>query len=222
MNDHAETIYHRQLSLVPLDRLEKARVTVIGAGAVGSFTAFTLAKMGIGKILAYDPDTVEIHNVPNQLFSIQDCGVPKVEALRDMIFHFHGVEIDIIGRKYIDQALSGIVIVAVDSMDARIAIWERVRYNAAIELFIDSRMGAEVGRVLTVRPTDPDDVAAYEKTLHTSAEALQARCTEKAIIYTVLGIASAICGSVKRHLVHQPNPRDLVLDFVQSLLIAQR
>ena len=219
---NAETIYHRQLSIIPLDRLQKTEVTVIGAGAVGSFTAFTLAKMGIGKITVYDHDTVELHNIPNQLFSMQDCGVPKVEALCDMIRHFHGVEIDTVGRKYIDQALAGIVIVAVDSMDVRLKIWEQVRYNPRIELFIDSRMGAEVGRVITIRPIDPDDVAMYESTVHTSQEALQARCTEKAVIYTVLGIASAICGRVANHLRGDPYPKDVVLDFRQGMVVEVR
>ena len=215
---NAENLYHRQLDLLPLDRLQKTQVTVIGAGAVGSFTAFTLAKMGIGKITVYDDDTVELHNIPNQLFSIQDCGVPKVEALRDMIRHFHGVEIEVVGRRYIDQPLSGVVIVAVDSMDVRQAIWERVRYNPRIELFIDGRMGAEVGRVITIHPTDLDDVAAYENTLHPSAEALQARCTERAVIYTVLGIASAICGRVANHLRGDPYDKDVALDFRRGMI----
>ena len=215
---NAETFYRRQLDIIPLDRLQKTEVTIIGAGAVGSFTAFTLAKMGIGKITAYDHDTVELHNIPNQLFSIQDCGVPKVEALRDMIWHFHGVEIEVIGRRYIDQALSGVVIVAVDTMDARLGIWKRVRYDSRIELFVDSRMGAEVARILTVHLTDPDDVAAYERTLHTSQEALQARCTEKAVVYTVLGIASALCGRVANHLRGDPYDKDVALDFRQGVV----
>ena len=103
-------------------------------------------------------------------------------------------------------------------MDARLKIWERARYNPRIVLFIDSRMGAEVGRVLSVHPADPDDVAAYESTLHTSQEALQARCTEKAIIYTVLGIASAICGRVSNHLRGDPYHKDLAMDFKQALI----
>ena len=222
MNEHAETIYHRQLGLVPLDRIQNARVTVIGAGAVGSFTSFVLAKMGIGQLTVYDDDTVELHNIPNQLFSILDCGKPKVQALKDMIVHSHGVEIDARPEKWTDQLLTGIVVVAVDSMDVRLKIWDHVQYSMAVEVFIDSRMGAEVGRVQTIRPTDPDDVSFYESTLHTSAEALPARCTEKAIIYTVLGISAAICGKVKKHLTHQPYHKDLVLDFAQSILLANR
>ena len=107
-------------------------------------------------------------------------------------------------------------------MDVRIKIWERVKYNTAIDLFIDSRMGAEVGRVITIHPADPDDVVLYESTLHTSTEALTAPCTAQTIIYTVLGIASSICGKVKKHLTHQPYHRDIVLDFAQSILMTHR
>ena len=219
---NAESIYHRQIDIVPLDRLQKAQVTVIGAGAVGSFTGLTLAKMGVGKIIVYDDDTVTEHNLPNQLFRVGDIGQPKVRALADIVREFHGVAIDARNEKYATQALIGIVVVAVDSMDARLKIWDQVRYNSRIELFIDSRMGAEVGRVITIRPADPDDVTAYESTLYTSAEALQARCTERAVIYTVLGIASAICGRVANHLRGDPYDTDVALDFklgrIQPLL----
>ena len=216
-----ETLYHRQLDIVPLERLQKAQVTVIGVGAVGSFTAFTLAKMGIGKITAYDDDEVTEHNLPNQLFRILDIGKKKVTALAEIVEIFHGIKIDAYPVKYSGQKLTGIVIVAVDSMDARIAIWERVRYNPSIDLFIDSRMGAEVGKVITVCPSDPSGVDFYEGTLHTSKDALQARCTEKTIIYTVLGIASAICGKVKKHLAGNPFHKSITMDFRQAILLQQ-
>ena len=215
-----ETLYHRQLDIVPLERLQKAAMTIIGCGAVGSFSGFVLAKMGIGKITVYDDDTVTEHNLPNQLFRIADVGREKVIALKEMIQEFHGVNVKA-RRKYIDQSLSGIVVVAVDSMDARIAIWQRAKYNPSIELFIDSRMGAEVGRVIAIRPSDPAGVEFYEGTLHTSKDALQARCTEKTIIYTALGIASAICGKVKKHLAGQTFHRSITIDFRQSILLHQ-
>ena len=216
-----ETLYHRQLDIVPLDRLQKAKVTVIGVGAVGSFTTFTLAKMGVGKITVYDDDTVTEHNLPNQLFRIQDIGKKKATALAEIVEVFHGVQIDACPVKYSGQKLSGIVIVAVDFMDARIAIWKRMKYNPNIELFIDSRMGTEVGKVISICPSDPSGVAFYEGTLHTSKEALQARCTEKTIIYTVLGISAAICGKVKKHLAGQTIHKSITMDFRQSILLHQ-
>ncbi len=131
------------------------------------------------------------------------------------------MEIEARNDRYAYQPLSGIVIVAVDSMDARIAIWKQVKYNPSIEIFIDSRMGAEVGRVIAICPSDPDGVAFYERTLHTSKDALQARCTEKTIIYTVLGIASVICGKVKKHLAGHHAHKSITLDFRQSILLHQ-
>ena len=41
-------------------------VTIIGAGATGSWLALMLAKLGIQDITVYDFDVVEEHNVPNQ------------------------------------------------------------------------------------------------------------------------------------------------------------
>jgi ThiF family len=218
---NAESIYRRQLDIIPLERLQKARVTVIGCGAVGSFTAFTLAKMGVGGIKVYDPDRVEIHNLPNQMFAAQDCGLYKAEALRDMVELFHGVEIDACPIKYTDQPLKGIVIVAVDSMDARIDIWRKVKYNAAVELFIDSRMGAEVGRIIAVEPIDPLGVEFYKSTLHTSKEAFQAPCTEKSTVYCACGLAAMICAKVKKHLAGDPYEKSLTIDYRQAILLQQ-
>jgi ThiF family len=218
---NAETIYRRQLDIIPMERLQKAYVTVIGCGAVGSFTAFTLAKMGVGSINVYDPDRVEIHNIPNQMFSVGDCGLYKAEALRDMVELFHGVEIDACPVKYTDQPLSGIVIVAVDSMDARIAIWRKVKYNAAVKLFIDSRMGAEVGRIIAVELIDPLGVEFYQSTLHTSAEAFQAPCTEKSTVYCACGLAAMICAKVKKHLAGDPYEKSLTIDYRQAILLQQ-
>ena len=104
-------------------------------------------------------------------------------------------------------------------MDARISIWQQVKHNTAVDLFLDSRMGAEVGRVITIHPADPDDVAIYESTLHTSEKVLPERCTEKTIIYTVLGIASAICGKVKKRLGGDPYRKDIALDFCQGSIL---
>ena len=91
---NAESQYRRQLDIIPLDRLQSAHVTVIGCGAVGSFTAFTLAKMGIGNINVYDHDTVTAHNLPNQLFRVSDISRSKVQALAEIVRGFHGVEIE--------------------------------------------------------------------------------------------------------------------------------
>src|SRR6185295_15091851 len=55
------TRFRRQLDLLPLDRLD-VPVTVLGAGAVGSFVTLTLCKMGLRDLTVFDDDIVDVHN----------------------------------------------------------------------------------------------------------------------------------------------------------------
>ena len=210
--------YLRQQDIVDNSRLADLPIIVIGAGAVGSFTALALAKMGVRKLTVYDDDTVTEHNLPAQFFRTGDIGRPKVEALQEIVQAFDGVAIQVRAERFVDQPLTGVVIVAVDSMDQRQRIWRRVRYNPAVKLYIDTRMGTEVAVVHVVNPIDPDDVHRYEENLHGSEEAFQARCTERAIVYTVLGLAAITAGKVKKFVMGQPYRKTVVRDFKLSIL----
>ena len=103
-----ETRFHRQLDLLDL-KLSSTPITIIGAGATGSFTALTLAKMGFSELTVFDFDTVEEHNLPNQFYRTSDLGKPKVLALQEIIRDFEGIEIKARNEKYRGQRLSGIV-----------------------------------------------------------------------------------------------------------------
>ena len=210
--------YWRQQDIVDIDRLMELPIVVVGAGAVGSFVTLALAKMGAQMVEVFDHDTVEDHNLPNQFYRVADLGKHKAEALRHIVRDYTGVNITARTERYQAQQLDGVVIVAVDNMAARQAVWEHVRYRPAVPLFIDTRMGAEVAIVHTVNPIDPDDVRAYEETLHASGEAFHARCTEKAIVYTALGLAALAAGKVKKHVMGQPFRRTIVRDFRLSVL----
>ena len=72
------TRFLRQQDLCPVQALQDLHVTMVGCGAVGSFTALALSKMGVGSMTLYDPDTVEVHNLPVQMFTNADLGRPKV------------------------------------------------------------------------------------------------------------------------------------------------
>jgi tRNA A37 threonylcarbamoyladenosine dehydratase len=60
--------YIRQQELVNQERPANPQVTVIGCGAVGSFTALSLCKSGIGHLTLIDPGTVNQENLPNQFY----------------------------------------------------------------------------------------------------------------------------------------------------------
>ncbi len=212
------TSHLRQQDLVDGKKLAATSVTIIGAGAVGSFTALALAKMGVQDLTVYDHDLIEEHNLPNQFYRTLDLGLLKVEALEGMIHEHTGVTIKSEGVKYQDQPLSGVVIACPDNMQARKTVWRRVKRNVQVELFIDARMGAEVGRLYSIRPLE--DAEFYQETLYDSKEAIQEPCTRRTIIYTVLGIAAFICAQVKKHVQNEPLKKEVVVDWKLGMILS--
>lgn len=201
----------RQLDLF---KPSEAKVVIIGAGAIGSFTALTLAKMGIKNLTVYDWDTVEKHNIPNQFYRISDIGKLKVDALKEIVKDFSNIEIKSINAKIKDvQFDCDFLIVAVDNMKTRKEIFESIKYTIFIKKLIDARMGAEVFKILTINPSDIDDIEMYEKTLHSDEDATEEPCTRRAIIYNILTIASFIANNVKKVIMNQKIQKKLVMDI---------
>lgn len=168
-------------------------VHIIGVGAVGSWVTMYLAKLGVKNITVYDPDTVSLHNIPNQTYSIRDEGAEKVVALQDDINYFTGTEIRI--HQYAvtgQQELSGIVIICVDSMKDRKLIWENcLKLRVAVKLVIECRMGMDLGRIYSIIPCTVKHIFSYEKSLHTDDEAEVSVCgSSQSIITTAAMVAS--------------------------------
>jgi len=67
-----------------------------GVGGLGSVVAINLCRLGIGKLIMFDYDLVEAHNLNRQLlFGTQDIGIPKVEAAKkNLAFHNLGTVIE--------------------------------------------------------------------------------------------------------------------------------
>jgi len=209
----------RQLDLVNPETLDLP-IHLIGCGGIGSFAALALSKMGAQQLHLYDPDGIEEHNLPNQLFRLRDVGRPKVEALREILEEFAGAPVEVMSIEVEAQRMTGIVIAAVDTMRARKAIWQRsIRYRAGVVRYLDARMGAEVARIYAVNPTDPDDVRLYEKTLYSDEEAEVFPCTAAAISYSGFAIASLIGNLVKRLATGEDLPREILLDLKTLTLL---
>lgn len=56
-------------------------VAVCGLGGLGSNIAIALARAGIGKLLLFDFDTVDVSNLHRQQYKAEQIGQPKAEAL---------------------------------------------------------------------------------------------------------------------------------------------
>lgn len=195
-------------------------VTVIGAGGIGTHAARTLAKMGFGQIRLYDPDIVEEHNRPNQSYRKPDIGKLKVLATKEIILEFaEDCQVETFPVKFESQELDGIVISAVDSMEARKTIWQKVKWNPSVTLFIDGRIGREMLEVRTIRPCQIEDIEAYEKTLFSDSEATPLPCTERGIIYVGEIIGGLIASQAKKWLKGEKFFNEIVFDLKTMVLL---
>ena len=122
------------------------------------------------------------------------------------------IDLKAIPQNYTREPLSGLVICCVDSMDIRLEIWREVK-KFGPDIYIDARMGAEVGKIHIVQPSDPTSRRKYEEDLYPSSEAFQAPCTAKATAYCAAGLAAFI-GSLVAGYVNDRQVRGLVVDWV--------
>lgn len=69
-----------------IEKLQNAKVLVVGLGGVGSFAAEFLARAGIGKMTIADGDVVDITNINRQLPALHSTiGQHKVELVGDRL-----------------------------------------------------------------------------------------------------------------------------------------
>lgn len=186
----------RQLDLIPINVLGE-RITIIGSGAIGGWTALGLAKMGFLNIGIIDFDKVEIENMNSQLFRLKDIGRNKVDAIDDLISEFTGHHIDKMIGTYVKETFPGIVISAVDSMEVRKNIWQAHVKSPNTKAIIDPRMGAETALLYVMNPMNENDRLDYPKTLYTDADAVQEPCTAKSTAYCAMALAGLVCAQVK-------------------------
>lgn len=65
--------------------LAKAHVGIAGLGGLGSNIAMMLARSGVGHLLLIDFDSVEPSNLNRQHYMVSHLGMPKSEAIKDLI-----------------------------------------------------------------------------------------------------------------------------------------
>lgn len=173
--------FKRQLAIFDPSTFSRSnnRVDVIGVGATGSYVVLQLAKLGITDIHVWDADCVEAHNLPNQLYGIDDIGKAKVEALKEIIQSLTGITITC-HKEFVTKDTKGlgqVVFLLTDSMSSRKEIYDGcLKYNLNTQLCVETRLAATTGRIYTFNPTDMLDQESWEKTLYTDVVAEKSEC----------------------------------------------
>jgi molybdopterin/thiamine biosynthesis adenylyltransferase len=127
---HHEQLYRGEALAA---KLRTVRLTLCGAGALGSNLADTLARQGFSKLKVIDRDRVDEHNVSTQTYGEGDVGAWKVDVLKNHLFRNVGIEIEAINKELSDRTVakflkdSDIVIDAFDNSASRTLIQKHCR-----------------------------------------------------------------------------------------------
>src|SRR6516165_8841743 len=127
---HHEAIYRGADQVA---KLAQQRLTISGAGALGSHLADNLARQGFRDLRIIDRDRIEEHNVSTQLYGESDIGAWKVEVLRQRLFRATGIEIDGILKELTDRSAKsllqdgGLIVDTFDNSASRRLVQEECR-----------------------------------------------------------------------------------------------
>ena len=64
------------------EQIRTKTVVIVGVGGVGSVAAEMLVRCGVGKLLIFDYDMVELANMNRLFYTPDQCGMSKVAAAR--------------------------------------------------------------------------------------------------------------------------------------------
>ncbi|KAK7068479.1 Ubiquitin-like modifier-activating enzyme 5 [Halocaridina rubra] len=122
------------------EKIRTHTVAVVGVGGVGSVTAEMLTRCGIGKLILFDYDKVELANMNRLFFQPHQAGLSKVEAAAhtlqfinpDVTFETHNYNITTVDNfdHFMERIRCGsltsgpvdIVLSCVDNYEARMAV----------------------------------------------------------------------------------------------------
>lgn len=165
-------------------------IHVIGVGAVGSHIATFLTRLGVKSLHIWDFDTVDSHNIPNQMYRESDIGQSKVDALAEQLLGINS-ELKIhIHHKYQDETLSGYLFIAVDNIELRHKIYTQHEFIAGVKAVFDTRIGLDIGQVFSADWTKDEhvqNIIAASTFTHEEVEEETTACgTKLAVLPTVI------------------------------------
>lgn len=205
LNKHIEFFNPSKLKEKNID------INIIGVGAVGSYIALQLAKLGIEKLIIWDFDVVDEHNITNQVYDYEDLNLPKVDALEKHLKRSNP-EIRVIkkGRYSAGMPISGIVFLEVDSMKVRQEFVDDNRYNQEIDMVIDGRIGLATGEVHCISWQDERIVEKFEEKVtafddSNAAVTVSACGTTLSVSPTVFVTAAEAVKCLINYINDQPN-----------------
>lgn len=199
------------------NEIQKARIIIAGIGGIGSNVAFQLARMIPANLTLYDDDNVEMVNMAGQLFSSNNIGESKVNAIANMIYDYTSMkQVLAIKDKFTsDKEPGDIMICGFDNMRARRTFFNSW-YNHISDkseeerskcLYLDGRLSMDTLQILCIRGDDQYNIERYEKEfLFADYEADATVCSMKQTTYLACMIGSLMVNLFTNFIANTLNP----------------
>lgn len=193
-----------------------------------------LCKLGIKGVSLIDMDTIENHNIPNQLYGIDDSGMFKTLGARtycDML----GSDVTAIrtvtkqitpenmgSELYMGEDTATFCLV--DSMKARKELFEEAVNLQLCRVWIETRMGLTGYRIYLVHLDNEEEVKKYRETLYSDEDAEVSACgASQSIVTTAMQCASHAVGlwlAEKNGAEYVPN--EIIFDVHSSFIMSRK
>ncbi len=188
------------------ERLAKARVAVVGLGALGCVVSDYLARAGVGHLTLVDRDLVEEGNLQRQLlFDEEDAreGTPKAEAARSRLRHANrGVRIESASR-HLDSGnarelleSSHLIVDGTDNFETRFLL-----NDCSLEWGIPWIYGACIGSLGVVTPFVPRRTACLRCLADPDNPAPEPTCESAGILGPAAGVIASLQASIALRLI---------------------
>jgi molybdopterin/thiamine biosynthesis adenylyltransferase len=159
----------QMISIAQQRQLFQSKVAVIGCGGLGGYILEELARLGVGQIVAIDPDVFEEHNLNRQLLStIELLGTAKVDAAVQRLAAINpAVTVSPINAAFDSENgpdmldAVDLVIDAVDNIPTRLALAE-ICQQLNVPL-VHGAIAGWFGQVVTVYPGEDSLQKLYAK-----------------------------------------------------------
>lgn len=200
-------------------------------GATGSWVALMLSKLGVNTITIIDMDIIETHNVPNQLYGVDDCELFKTVACKNYMEMLGSRESNIITGKgeltkdnIVLNDLGDTVFCLVDSMKARKELFEAAVQNKITKVWIETRMGLTGYRIYMVHLDNQKEIDKYMETLYSDDDAEVSACgASQSVVTTAMQCASHAVGlwlAEKNGAEYVPN--EIIFDVHSSFIMSRK
>ena len=190
-------------SAIWYNKVQEKVITIAGLGGIGSYVYYLLTRMQPSFITIYDPDVVEAVNMSGQLYSKEDLGKSKTQAMLDMAHKYSSYyRTGAFKEPFTSKSsATSIMICGFDNMEARKVFFNSWKKYVELRpdseqkhcLFIDGRLAAEEFQVFCIRGDDKYNINRYaNEFLFSDSEADETICSYKQTSFMANMIGSII------------------------------